>query len=220
MCAIVGSFDPKKLVELCKLNEYRGVHSHSIGIYDCEDKSLIGIERKLGPMNYEHVSSMKQYPNNEVYYIAHMQAPTGAQTSKKCIHPAQLLWFSHGESYEYLYHNGILKQKEIERLQEKYNVDAQWDTYLLLLELQKEYPEIDIDGSFSCLYMKDGYFPLLFRNELCPMFFDNELNLSSTEFENSVSTRANIVYCVDMKSKSLIEFQSFKTKNMPYYIEE
>lgn len=227
MCAISGSFDPKKLAELCKANEYRGTHSHSLALFDCRDLELIGVERKLGPMNYDHISTMKKYPNNEVYYIAHQQAPTGAQTTKKCIHPAVKHTYSDYEELinsEYLYHNGILKDKQIEKLQEEYNVDANWDTYLLLLELSREIPykKIDIDGSFACLYIKSWQYPKLFRNAMCPMFVDDELNVSSTKFSESRSIKANTVYTMNFNGDklSLHEDFSFKTKNMPYYIEE
>jgi len=205
MCSIVGSFKKEKLVELCKLNEYRGQYSHSISYFDIVTGKL-HVERRLGPVNYDIIDY-----NHLTYCIVHMQAPTGDQV--KSIHPAQ-----HGDKY--LWHNGILKQEYIKKLRESLGEVCNWDTFLMLRAMSENQDIInEFDGSFSCL-MYDTEQLYLFRNEIAPMFIDNEMNISSTVFEGSRSVEPNKVHHVDFNFDDLFAVRSFKTVNNPYYIPE
>jgi hypothetical protein len=142
------------------------------------------------------------------YCVVHMQAPT-SDDKHEYIHPAQV-------TNRLLWHNGILKQKEIAKLQQKYNSNEAWDTYLLLVQMINKGTPDDIDGTFSCLYY-DSSNLYLFRNEISPMFIDSDFNISSTKFENSSPTKENTVHLFRPERKILNEVFSFKTVENPYY---
>ena len=57
----------------------------------------------------------------------------------------------------------------------------------------------------------------LFRNEISPLYFDEDLNLSSTEFENSEETEAGVLYLMDLQRSELQPMKRFETKENPYY---
>ena len=118
MCSIIGSFSKEKIVELCELNAYRGQHSHSFSYYDIERNDFTEIRRAPGPINYDGIN----IPDNH-YCIVHMQAPTTEVKDNLSIHPAII-------ERDVLWHNGILKAKEIERLKAKYQLITNWDTYI------------------------------------------------------------------------------------------
>lgn len=203
MCSIIGSFDRKKLIELCELNAYRGQHSHSISYYDPDIQNFFYISRSYGAIDY----NMIDIPEGN-YCVVHMQAPT-TDSDNDSIHPAQI-------SNNLLWHNGILKEKEIKRLQKEFNTNDGWDTYLLLIQMINKGTPKNIDGSFSCLYYNGENF-YLFRNEISPMFIDSDFNISSTKFENSSPTRENTVYRFRPEIKTLTVLSQFKTVENPYY---
>ena len=49
------------------------------------------------------------------------------------------------------------------------------------------------------------------------MFVDDQLNISSTKFENGTSTEPNKVLKINFTTKALNEVGSFTTKENPYY---
>lgn len=194
---------------MCKLNEYRGQSTHSIAYYDTYYDEFKKIERNKGPINYDDIIEL----DPSIYYIVHMQAPTFEPKNKTNIHPAE-------DGITRLYHNGILKQQTVEMLQGKWNNFNDWDTELLLLELNGDSDLSDIDGSFSCLWYNGAYLHLL-RNEISPMFIDlNTFDISSTSFDSSVSIDPNIIYKLKLYQKDIIPTKYFKTVNNPYYLGE
>lgn len=203
MCSIVGSFSKDKLIELCKLNEYRGQYSHSISYYDTQT-GQIAVQRNLGAIDYGNIQDCPE----SIFIVVHQQAPTST-TSLNSIHPAifqeNLLW-----------HNGILKDSQIKPMSQKIFWEETWDTYLLLRHYIEEGSLNDIDGSFSCLLYKDQKL-FLFRNQIAPMFIDDDMNLSSTKFEGSRRTDADVIYSIDFTEKKLINIGEFKSKNNPYW---
>jgi hypothetical protein len=203
VCSIIGSFKKEKIIELCELNAYRGQQSHSIGYYDPDIQDFFYICRSYGPVNYD----MIDIPEDN-YCVVHMQAPT-TDSDDDSIHPAAI-----GRSL--LWHNGILKQKEIQRLQKIFNTDETWDTYLLLMQMINKGTPENIDGTFSCLYY-NGSNLHLFRNEISPMFIDNDCNISSTKFEGSHPTKENTLYLFRPERNILNEVFTFKTVENPYY---
>jgi len=202
MCSIVASFDKAKLIELCKLNEYRGQQSHSISYYDPETGELT-ITRGEGPVDYASI----EYANN-VYCIVHMQAPTTQSTQ---IHPAQF-------EDAYLWHNGIIKESYILKMQEIAGSTSTWDTQLLLELFKGDLQTLsEVDGTFSCLLYNYGDL-YLFRNEISPMFIDIEsMTISSTKFEGSEPTEPNKIFYMDFVDKSLCILEEFKTAVNPFY---
>ena len=212
MCAIVGSFDTEKLKELVELNSYRGQHSHSISYYNCREKTLT-ITKKLGSLELADINIPEGH-----YGICHIQAPTTDATDINSIHPASGLFENKPTC---LWHNGILKNTTVKALQKYYGTDEEWDTTLLLHRLNSAGIPENIDGTFSCLWFKplgqgrgDLY---LFRNEISPMFIDDNFNISSTKFEGSHSTDPNVILWMYMDLKLLIKKETFKTVESPYF---
>lgn len=204
MCSIIGSFDKDTIVDLCELNAHRGQHSHSISYYNVITNEFERIARKLGSIEYNAI----EIPA-DCYCIVHMQAPTTDSKDIFSVHPA---WIDR----DVLWHNGILKAKEITRLQEKYHTNVEWDTYILLMHMMSEGTPDCIDGTFSCLWY-DSYRLYLFRNEISPMFIDDDFNISSTKFKNSLPTQPNSVLLFEPGLKNIVPILHFNTVENPYY---
>ena len=205
MCAIVGSFKREKLLELIELNSYRGSHSYSFTTIDPVNGLWLRA-REFGTINPDII----QIPNSG-YAIVHVQAPTTEAKTTNNIHPAM-----DGETR--LWHNGIIKAYYVKTLQAKFGQDTGWDTELLLRAVNSSRDELcNIDGSFSCLW-HDGDRAYLFRNDISPMFYDNELSISSTKFEGSIGTPPNNILEMDFNAKCLYNTgYSFKTVENPYF---
>ena len=203
MCAIVGSFDKDKLIELIKLNSYRGSHSFSVTMLD--SVRLRVVEKSFGEVDTGAISI-----GPGQYCIVHIQAPTTSAKDHSNIHPAQ-------EEYTCLWHNGIIKAEHVKKMQAVYGSDTDWDTELLLRAVNTSTDTLnDIDGSFSCLWY-NGASAFLFRNDISPMFVDDDLNISSTKFVGSKSTPANTILGMDIENRKLYNKASFKTVYNPYY---
>jgi hypothetical protein len=56
MCAIVGSFDKDKLIELIKLNSYRGSHSFSVTMLD--SIRIRVVEKAFGEVDIDKISNL------------------------------------------------------------------------------------------------------------------------------------------------------------------
>ena len=115
-----------------------------------------------------------------------------------------------------LWHNGIIKEKTITKLQDELETKCTWDTMLLLKYISIHESPDNVDGTFSCM-LYDGISLSIFRNEISPMFIDNELNISSTKFENSRRLDPNIMYQLHLHTNTLEEYNKFETVENPYY---
>lgn len=208
MCAIFGSFSYEKFLELADLNSYRGQHSFSISYFNPDNGSLDQAIKWRGNFNPD-----LEKPKKGVYYIGHIQAPTTDNKTSEAIHPSIC---TADKSISYLWHNGILKEDCIESLQDHYQTNEKWDTHLLHKWLCEGNSLSDIDGTFSCLRYSH-HILYLFRNEISPMFVDSQLNISSTKFEGATKTPANKVLKFDFSNNELVEIDTFKTKENPYY---
>lgn len=200
MCGIFCSFDRDKLIELSQLNSYRGGHSYSFTCFG--DEPIRG----LGDFNVF-------LANREGYKICHVQAPTTEARGQANIHPAAF-------KGRKLWHNGIVKDFDIKRLQEKYGVDDPWDTMLILYELMSDNwlgNLSEINGSFACIFQEEDML-FVFRNEISPLFYDSDLNISSVRFEGSFSLAPNRVFMLDLEKRALVDMDfKFSTKENPYY---
>ncbi len=211
MCSISGSFSKEKIVELCELNKYRGEHSHSISYYNPVEKIFLWVDRNLGPIDYSRINIPEGY-----YCIVHQQAPTTENTTKEFIHPAQI-----GGSL--LWHNGILKPGIIDVLQKLTGfVNNSWDSYLLLCYIYNYGLRAfnPIEGSFSCLYYDVREPELyLFRNRIAPMFYDDNMNISSTKFDDCTSLPAESVFTFKPDKYEILSTGIvFETLNNPYLV--
>jgi hypothetical protein len=94
-----------KLEELYKLNAYRGELSYSLSSYTFTDFMTEDLQLNVLMQDYNKMPEdlIKNFPDGGKYFIAHSQAPT---TSSNNIHPAVF-----GRTM--LWHNGIIKQKNI-----------------------------------------------------------------------------------------------------------
>lgn len=228
MCAIVGSRSREKLLELVELNSSRGSHSYSFSLYNIYTGDLRIVKKDFGAID----PNIVQVPINH-YGIVHVQAPTTDSKDLSSVHPATSLppyktfTVDKNITEEYysdaLWHNGILKPTTIEAIQKRFTrlKDVKWDTRLLLEVVNNSYLDLcEVDGTFSCLHYNDNRL-VLFRNEISPMFFDSELNISSTKFEYSGATDPNTAWQMMFDSNQLRGIGGkFSTKENPYYFGE
>ena len=121
MCAIVGSFNKDKLIELIELNSYRGSHSYSISIYS--RNMLFSIRREIGKINYNDIFLIEGQ-----YGIVHIQAPTTEAKDEVNIHPVRYKTSDRYYNWPALWHNGIIKASHVKEMQVKYGDDTDWDT--------------------------------------------------------------------------------------------
>ena len=202
MCAIIGSFSPEKIRELYEINSYRGALSYSLAtfsstwIYNVQVNDLVQAKGIL-----PHELPLKEVQGSLI--VGHSQAPTTQATN---IHPAII-----GENM--MWHNGIVKQKSLDK--------DMWDTSWLLEQIiDYGWSSLSrVDGTFACVLYKDGKL-YIFRNEISPLYYDRELNISSTKFEGAIDLPPNRVYELDIVNKRLLEVAQFQTFENPYYIPE
>jgi len=205
MCSIIGSFNKDKIIDLVKLNLYRGQHSYSYSYYNPEDNT-IQVNRGLGEIPLDAINIPPGH-----YCIAHMQAPTTDNKDINSVHPA---WIGN----TLLWHNGIVKTKWINERKQQYENDRYntWDTYLILRQYIDDGHLNDIDGTFSCVYYSPMEGLQLFRNLISPLFIDDDHNISSTKFENSQSLPANIIWTFN-PGEGIMRDGIFNTVENPYY---
>ena len=203
MCAITASFDKNKLEELYKLNAYRGELSYSVSSFTYTDfiSDSIRLNVLMQDSNKMPDYLIKNLPQGGKYFIAHSQAPT---TSSNNIHPAVF-----GDAM--LWHNGIIKQK---------NLTANtWDTQWLLEQIiDYGWSSLSrVDGTFACIMYNSGEL-FVFRNEISPMFYDENLNFSSTKIESARELPPNKVFKLNLSYKTIEPIAYFQTLENPYYI--
>lgn len=203
MCSIIGSYDKDKILDLIKLNAYRGQHSWSISYYDCIWDKMKSVSRGMGeiPADLINIGNME-------YCIVHMQAPTTENKGLDTVHPAQI-------EESYLWHNGIIKAAHIKKMQEALGTDESWDTKLILKQFLETENLNDIDGTFACLMCHNEEL-YLFRNQISPLFIDKYGTISSTKFEDSEMIKTDTLWKFYPFSP-LEKVSSFETVNNPYY---
>lgn len=201
MCGIFASADKDMLLKLAALNQYRG--SHSFSAYNLGTRELV---REFGEFDASKLTFGE-------YFICHVQAPTTAERGLDAVHPAQ----SAGGAL--LWHNGIIKDFEVKRLQQAHNTDIAWDTRLVLFELMANNWTkrlSTINGSFACVLV-EGSNMYVFRNEISPLFYDDDMNFSSVKFEGSRMLDPNIMYKVSTALKRMSAVVKFTTFENPYF---
>jgi hypothetical protein len=181
-------------------------------VYDPIKRDLKIIKRGLGQFD---ASGVEDYMG--VYWIGHIQAPTTEAKSMDTVHPSEwCVWPYTSVCDTYMWHNGILKEDCIKMMQNALYTKAKWDTRLLHWWYIQDRDLSLVDGTFSCLMYEQGDI-LLFRNEISPMFIDDQLNISSTKFTDSVRTPANSVLKLDFINNVPVKVKTFSTKENPYY---
>lgn len=209
MCSITGSFSLERLEKLVELNNYRGMHSHSLFAFD-DERKICYWYRGFGQLVLSDHSRLPK--GKDVYLIAHQQAPTTEARSKQSIHPAQTSKYT-------LWHNGIIKDNTVKKLQDMYDTDEAWDTKLLLKHYKATKNFDDIDGTFACVMHNAKKKQLyIFRNEISPLFCTDEGDISSTKFDNSFSISANLLLTFNPGRVNMLKKKKeFKTVENPYF---
>ncbi len=209
MCSIVGSFSKSTFKELVKLNQSRGSFSYSFLVLNPETLQTVSLEQQFGTFNMDSVDSVP----DGMFYLGHTQAPTGGLIEDpNRIHPAQI-------ETNFLFHNGIIKQKDVTRLQTEHNSTDGWDSRLMLMEIQKKglmETLNTIDGSFACVF-NDRNKLRIFRSAAGTLFIDDAMNISSTSFVGASRIEKDTVYVLDLVNKSVIIEDKFKSKSSPYF---
>jgi asparagine synthetase B (glutamine-hydrolysing) len=203
MCAITGSLDKNKLKELYALNTYRGELSYSLASFRPQKDRVIfqTLFQESGKIPEGLIDSVLTQTGD--FLVCHSQAPT---TNSNNVHPAV-----YGDAM--LWHNGIIKQKNI--------LEGSWDTAWLLKNIiDYGWSSLSrIDGTFACImYLAGDLF--IFRNEISPLFLDDQFNVSSVKFEGSRSLTPNKVWKLNFETSYLDTVAYFDTFENPYYIPE
>ena len=216
MCAIFGSKNKEKFLELAELNQYRGYHAHSTTVFQTgalkhyhDAEKLKYITTNSGDGEFRDTISMSEDDVlTMTYYLGHVQAPT---TDTSDTHPSNI-------KGDLLWHNGIIKDYQVKYWKESYGL-LDWDTELLHRHILLNGDLDNVDGTFSCVrYDKEHIY--LFRNEISPLFYDEEMNISSTKFENAEETESGVMYKMNLHEKELEVMYRFETYENPYYFGE
>lgn len=209
MCGIFASFKRDKFIELGYKNAYRGSASCSVS-HATPGGSVEVVKSANRTFDQLDISS-----DDAIFKMGHIQAPTTIADLMASIHPAV-------EGAAMLWHNGIVKDFDVKRLQEQLGCDDAWDTKLVLKAILQEHGWdvlSTINGSFACLYV-EGDTVFVFRNEISPLFVDDELNMSSVKFAGSRPLPPNKVFMLDLTNKEFLEVGEFSTKENPYFMPE
>ena len=183
MCSIIGGYDANEVKMLASLNAYRGQHSHSMAVVN--DGAPMSLKRGLGALPAEEIDTLPKG-----FIICHQQAPTTDARDVSSIHPAAfmscLLW-----------HNGIIKDKQIKQWQNQYGDPQPWDTAWLVKLIAENGFDIlsEVDGTFACVY-NNGDHTYMFRNANSPLF-RRGATISSTKFEGSSPIKPGQVYMLE-----------------------
>jgi hypothetical protein len=211
MCGISASFDLETLEKLMWINNQRGHFSFSLTVLEIlanNTYTIQGVFKGFDCFRSYILDYYSKLNDRKFYYIAHSQAPTSSSGMLKDhskIHPAAF-------KDALLYHNGILKPSTIHNLQQKQNCGVDklntWDTQLLLCEIiNSGFGSLkEIDGSFACVLINQ-YEVQIFRNQSSILYYDNQLNLSSTPIENMKELEINKIFQLDFNNNQLIDMQ-------------
>lgn len=210
MCCISASFDKDTLISMIQAGSYRGGHSYSITTLNSNliktIKKCIGNTEKL----LDDVERLNFLTND--YVIVHQQAPTTSERTISNVHPSAI-------NGSLMWHNGILKQTTLDEYNQKYGSNVKWDTAILHM-MYLDGCINSVTGGFACLYKNNDVLQI-FRNDIVSIFVDKYLNISSVSCLDTMKLlESNIIFNVDLLTKSLVKTDVFKTHECVYYIPE
>jgi len=211
MCSIIGSFNKEVIEYLVNENKYRGEFSFSITKVDPETYTTETYKKFCKFDN----NYFNQVYEKRFYYLIHMQAPTiGLVKDPDRIHPIKY------NDYKLL-HNGVLKQKWVDKQKKKDKIDSNFDTLHLItylantdLPLQKALEEID--GSYVCVLIKEKKFIKVFRNDSSIIHYKGT-DLSSHKVKGMKSLPSFKIFNLDLKNRELKEESDFNSINKPFF---
>lgn len=212
MCSIFGSYSKTKFIEFANLNQFRGQHSHSICVFDPSE----GVKKIIKEKGIFNTNNIPEKENNQ-YYIGHVQAPTNGLTEEinNRIHPSII---ENEKTKTYLWHNGIIKPDQCEKIKNIININENWDTKLLHHSINVSGLRVinEIDGSFGCIYIEDnGVY--IFTSITIRLFYDDYMNLSSVNFEKSKKLKSNKIFKINFKNNKFDFKLNFDSVSNPYY---
>ena len=213
MCAIIASKDPEKVLELIEVNSYRGSFSWSITGID--ENYMVAVQEKgFGEFPEEEFRFLASKCDEGLYWVCHVQAPTnGLIEEYDRIHPVEI-------SHEMLWHNGIIKDKWVKEAMEDYDLDDNFDTRALLTHISAsnrlDEALVDVDGSFACVYLKEGEYLKVFRNSASPLHCFGT-DFSSVKFGDMESINSNVIYDIDLDVMETQPEGTFDNINEPFY---
>lgn len=194
---IIGSFSKKKIEELTDLGRHHPVHTHSIASYDLENSALFSVLKGKGELPVYKIDE-----DGPFYHIVHTSFYPESFSQ-----PATL-YTSH--EMEYLWMDGELSEKEIEKFQTEYKTDNPDAVTLFLRHIRDRKVPIGVEGSFACVY-SDGRDVFIFRNEFGSLFCDKELTFSTMPFEGSQTVAPNKMLAMNFVDKKLHVTGEFQT---------
>lgn len=207
MCAIFGSKDKDKFIELYNLNKQRGISAHHVRVLDNKNRNN-GSWTKEGEMVDKITDGS--------YYIGHCQAPTteNQKFDKDTTHP-----FGY-QSYE-VCHNGIItnvkplvKSYKLENFK-KYKVDSSIVPELCYEIGPRAACEL-LEGTFSLLIYNTKTYELFLARSGSTLFYNDQGDFSSTEFEGSKEFPEGKLASVSADGID-IEYTHFETHS-PFFI--
>lgn len=207
MCGIFCSTSKEMLVKLASLNQYRGAHSYSV-----YNMGTTNLTKAFGEFNPDAIEE------NGEYSVCHVQAPTTAARGLDSVHPAVNV-----TGHSKLWHNGIVKDHDVKRLQREFNMmDCDWDTQLLLKGLTSpNWTKFlsTVNGSFACILV-EGEQIYAFRNAISPLYIDEHFNISSVMFEGSDPLPAETIWSLKVATKEIKPVVTFQTYEQPFFFFE
>jgi glucosamine 6-phosphate synthetase-like amidotransferase/phosphosugar isomerase protein len=213
MCSIVGSFDRQMFEDLIKLNETRGSFSHSFTVINPDDHTMSTV-KNWGPFGFSLLNGVT--PGH--YMLGHCQAPTGGMIKDEArIHP----YVTNGIR---LLHNGIIMPSSMKLINTELNAEYTWDTqaiceYMMISGTIDPNRLNSIEGSFACVVIDDDANIKIFRNAIAPLFYDSNINISSTAFNGSLSTISNMVYKLDIVNSVMHRESLFNNTYNPFLLD-
>lgn len=214
MCSIIGSFDKSLLKEIVKENAYRGQFSYSMSSIDPETYEIYTL-KEFGPLTNEIIDTNWK---DGFYHLCHTQAPTmGLVQDYSRIHPASI-----GDIK--LWHNGIIKQKWVDKAKIEFENDDEFDTRQFARHINKNITEgislskilSSVDGSFACALVKNNEYIKIFSND-SSIIHHNGINLSSHGMSEFIKVNPYKIYNLNLKDKTFEQEEDFKCINMPFF---
>lgn len=221
MCCISASKSVERLKAMIRAGSDRAGHSYSITVFGKGTSRYMvtnsAVDEILESIDYAVAHGL--IVDGSTYVIVHQQAPTTSERTMSSVHPAYL---KVGDHQTLLWHNGIIKDDSVRDLQSKYNSTTMWDTMLLShavgdLVLNSNQSALSrILGGFACMYSVDGQQLWAFRNSVCPLYFNDDLDISSVKVGDMKEIKENRMMMIIPDTDEMHDISSFKNHETSY----
>lgn len=192
-----SAFSKEKFVTLSKLSGKEEAKANSVCYYDTSVGKFFSLQKSFGPMDYP---SIKPWKND--YLIGSIQSTFHNGRRIEEVYPMSI-----GDDY-LLWFEGSLSEKTSSELKEKLKIETQQETLLLLYQYVRNKSLKEVYGDYSCLLYQKGKM-LLFRSETGLLFYDDDLSVSSKEFQGGYPLPPNKIFEMNFKTKRLETISPF-----------